>query len=115
MTDTEKKEWKLYPITSPGYTGRFNFIHNPSQYCIGMVPPDKVDLIRNLIERPQDNNALIPLDRNKMWELCFDCGEPVKCPKNAQELRDLISNVFDRVCAKFGKDNSGMVPISDEA
>ena len=42
-------EWQLYPITSPGYTGWFNFIHNPSQYCIGMVPPDKVDLIRKLI------------------------------------------------------------------
>ena len=52
MTDTERKEveeWKLYPITSPGYTGWFNLIHNSSQYCIGMIPPDKVDLIRKLI------------------------------------------------------------------
>lgn len=53
-----KKEWELYPITSPGYEGWFNFIHNSSQFCIGMIPPSHVAMVRKLItdegETPND-------------------------------------------------------------
>lgn len=102
MTDNEKKEWQLYPITSPGYTGWFNLIHNSSQYCIGMVPPDKVDLIRNLIERPQAN-ALVISDINKLSNFIREIDG-----NNNMGAGELA----ERICAKFGKDNSGITSCS---
>ena len=142
MTDTEKKEWQLYPIISPGYAGWSNLIHNPSQYCIGMIPPDKFDLIRNLIERPQANNpeegetkndiawqqgykagvdacnpggtmvnlrGLVPLDEHKVGKCILDMLYSKVICEEIKEKGEIALYLADGICAKFGKDNSGMV------
>ena len=56
-------------------------------------------------KRPQDNNTeLIPLDEKKL--LVYLLGiTPRSVPLDREEIESLAK----RICAKFGKDNSGMV------
>jgi hypothetical protein len=54
-------------------------------------------------ERPQANNALVPLDFQVIFDMLFD---------RTQYSVDSCKDIAEEICAKFGKDNSGMVPIN---
>ena len=58
-------------------------------------------------KRPQENNALVPLEKDKVEDaLLTEWGLGRIDGSTAEKIR-CISRIL---CAKFGKDNSGMVP-----
>ena len=48
-------------------------------------------------ERPQDNNALVPLDFQVIFDMLFD---------RTQYSVDSCKDIAEEICAKFGKDNN---------
>jgi hypothetical protein len=61
--------------------------------------------VKQYTKRPQDNNALVPLDFQVIFDMLFD---------RTQYSVDSCKDIAEEICAKFGKDNSGMVPDEKE-
>ena len=64
-----------------------------------LIVIEKMDEI-GFTKRPQDNNALVPLDFQVIFDMLFD---------RTQYSVDSCKDIAEEICAKFGKDNSGMV------
>ena len=63
-----------------------------------LIVIEKMDEI-GFTKRPQDNNALVPLDFQVIFDMLFD---------RTQYSVDSCKDIAEEICAKFGKDNSGM-------
>ena len=62
---------------------------------------EMIDLIDKYADKfGKDNNALVPLDFQVIFDMLFD---------RTQYSVDSCKDIAEEICAKFGKDNSGMV------
>ena len=114
MTDTDRKEVenlaKLMRVFSGWDWGESDCIRISEQM-----------IKEGYSKRPQDINALVPLDFNEVEKMFYDVE--LKDLKGDEvnlwwEVRARYHKKLKQICAKFGKDNSGMVngslfPLAD--
>jgi hypothetical protein len=102
MTDTERKEEYRQVL--------YKVIRNSTLWdaCVlEAYEGDVQELIENILfarftKRPQDNNALVPLDRDKLAKiLAQHRGGHSGFPPASWDY-----DLADVICAKFGKDNN---------
>ena len=98
MTDTESKEVELEELAK---------IIEKQCLCYPSVAQGLACklLHEGYTKRPQDNNALEPLDADSVMHFLYS-----QQVKRGDYLKHELKNVAIELCSKFGKDNSGMVP-----